>query len=99
MSSLKRQFQCFDALPSKLRAVLANSAFDWDATLFSEAIELGASPDALLSRVLEDEQRRIPIDNYIMYGPDHPGSARTVQLNWLKYYKYPLQGSYWWRRT
>jgi hypothetical protein len=99
MSNLKRQFQCFDALPSKLRAVLANAAFDWDATLLAEAIELGASAEALLLRILEDERRRLPIDNFVMYGPQHPGSAPTVQANWLRYYHYPVQGAYWWGRS
>jgi hypothetical protein len=98
MRTLKKQFDCFDRLPPKLRHVLANAAFDWDATLVAEALDLGAVPEAVTVRILEDERRRLPIDNYVMYGPDHPGSARNVQANWLKYYHYPVTRNYWWGR-
>lgn len=98
MRVLKKQFDCYDALPSKLRETLANAAFDWDATLVAQALELGAVAEGVMARILEDEQRRLPIDTYVMYGPDHPGAARKVQANWLRYYHYAARSSYWWVR-
>jgi hypothetical protein len=99
MANLKKQFDCFDALPGNLRTVLANAAFDWDASLVAEALQLGAAAEGVASRIREDERRRLPIDNYVMYGPDHPGSARNVQANWLRYYHYPAKSGYWWGRA
>jgi hypothetical protein len=98
MANRKQQFKCFDSLPAKLREILANAAFPWDATLIAEAIDLGVSPDLVLSKILEDERRRLPIDNYVMYGPEHPGSAPNVQPNLLKFYHYPINRTYWWTR-
>ena len=98
MRVLKKQFECYDALPANLRETLANAAFDWDATLVAQALDLGAGADGVLARILEDEQRRLPIDTYVMYGPDHPGAPRDVQPNWLRYYHYAARNSYWWVR-
>ncbi|ACB96288.1 DUF6525 family protein [Beijerinckia indica] len=98
MGRLKKQFDCYDRLPETLRTVLANAAFDWDATLVAEALDLGAPPEGVIARIREDERRRLPIDNYVMYGPAHPQAAASVQANWLKYYHYPLTREYWWVR-
>lgn len=98
MRQLKKQFACYDALPATLRAVLADAAFDWDATLVAEALGLGAAADGIAARIVEDDRRRLPIDNYVMYGPDHPGAARNVQTNWLRHYHYPGKSGYWWGR-
>ncbi|WP_026606272.1 DUF6525 family protein [Methylocapsa acidiphila] len=99
MRNLKKQLDCFDRLPASLRATLANAAFDWDATLVASALEVGAAAEGVIARILDDEQRRLPIDAYVMYGPDHPGAARSVQANWLRYYHYPARsGGYWWNR-
>jgi hypothetical protein len=98
MRHLKKQFDCYDALPASLRTVLAEAAFDWDATLVAEALGLGASEDGIAARIREDERRRLPIDNYVMYGPDHPGAARNVQTTWLRHYHYPVKAGYWWGR-
>ncbi|WP_036257342.1 DUF6525 family protein [Methylocapsa aurea] len=98
MRTLKKQFDCYDALPSNLRKILANAAFDWDAALVAQALELGAAAEGIIARILEDERRRLPIDAYVMYGPDHPGAARNVQANWLRYYHYPAKTGYWWAR-
>jgi hypothetical protein len=99
MSNLKKQFDCYDSLPFVLRTVLAEAAFDWDATLVAEALSLGAAAEGIAARIREDERRRLPIDNYVMYGPDHPGSARNVQAAWLKYYHYPAHAGFWWGRA
>jgi hypothetical protein len=96
MGNLKKQFDSYDALPSKLRGTLANAVFDWDATLVAEALELGAAVEGIIARILEDEQRRLPIDAYVMYGPDHPRAARSVRADWLRYYRYPAKAGYWW---
>lgn len=98
MRHLKKQFGCYDDLPAKLRAVLADAAFDWDATLVAEALGLGAAADGVAARIREDERRRLPIDNYVMYGPDHPGAARNVSVSWLRHYHYPVKPGYWWGR-
>ena len=98
MGNLKKQFDSYDALPGKLRRTLANAAFDWDATLVAQALELGAAVEGIIARILEDERRRLPIDAYVMYGPDHPGAARNVRADWLRYYHYPAKAGYWWDR-
>jgi hypothetical protein len=78
MANLKKQFDCFDALPGNLRTVLANAAFDWDASLVAEALQLGAAAEGVASRIREDERRRLPIDNYVMYGPDRRAMSRRI---------------------
>jgi len=98
MRNLKKQFDCYDRLPLELRQTLANTAFDWDATLVAEALDLGTAPEGIISRIIEDERRRLPIDNYVSYGPHHPGAATSVQANWLRYYQYPAKRDYWWGR-
>ncbi|MGB8278672.1 MAG: DUF6525 family protein [Methylovirgula sp.] len=99
MARLKRQFDCFDRLPPKLRDVLANAAFDWDATLIAEVLDLGTAAEALAARIAEDDRRRLPVDNYVMYGPEHPGAAAHVPANTLKFYRYPAKPGYWWGRS
>lgn len=96
MARLKRQFDCFDRLPAQLRAVLANAAFDWDATLIAEVLDLGTAAETLAARITEDDRRRLPVDNYVMYGPEHPGAPPHVPVNTLKFYRYPAKPSYWW---
>ncbi len=99
MARLKRQFDCFDRLPPTLRDTLANATFDWDATLIAEVLELGTAADALAARIAEDDRRRVPVDNYVMYGPLHPGSPAHVPANTLKFYRYPTRPNYWWGRS
>lgn len=99
MARLKRQFDCFDRLPPKLRDTLANAAFDWDATLIAEVLDLGTAAELLAARIVEDDRKRLPIDTYVMYGPEHPGAPRHVPPNTLKFYKYPARPSYWWGRS
>ena len=96
MRNLKRQFDCYDSLPAALRQALAEAAFDWDATMIAEALDVGIPSEVLLTRVRDDEKRRLPIDNYVMYGPEHPGSAMNVKPEALQYYRYPIARYYWW---
>jgi hypothetical protein len=95
---LKRQFDCYDRLPPQLREMLANANFDNDATMFAEALDVGISADLLRSRFMSEEAKRLPVDNYVMYGPEHPGSAKSVQEAQLKYFHYTLRRYFWWSK-
>lgn len=99
MARRKRQFDCFDRLPAPLRSVLANAAFDWDATMIAEGLDVGASAELLAERIVADDRRRLPVDNYVMYGPEHPGAAPHVPPNTLKFYRYPAGPRFWWVRS
>lgn len=99
MARLKRQFDCFDRLPAPLRETLAQAAFDWDATLIAEVLDLGTPPETLAARIVADDQRRLPVDTYVMYGPEHPSAPAYVPPNTLKFFKYSAQPSYWWGRA
>ncbi len=95
---LKRQFDCYDRLPPQLRDMLANANFDNDATMFAEALDVGIAADLLRSRFLSEEAKRLPVDNYVMYGPEHPGSAKSVAEAQLRYFHYTLRKYFWWSK-